>query len=231
MVTAERIEDLATVVRKEQADAVVVAAGSLSQAALEDLARECRPQSVPVIVFSLPLEEHLALAEGFSHCLTKPFSPEGLRRTLAEAAPRAERVMVVDDDPGVVRLVERYLSASEPRPEVLAAYDGEEALSLLVRRPDAVLLDLLLPKLNGMQVLHRLRSTPGGDTLPVIAITAYGFAQDVAAMGQGEMVVRRGEHFSAQEMMRWLETVLKALPARHLTPGGPEPAPAPVPTG
>jgi len=97
--------------------------------------------------------------------------------------------------------------------------------------PDVLLLDLMLPKVNGLQVLQALRTRPGGTAVPVVAITAYSFARDIAALGQGEMVVRRGEHFSAQEMMRWLETVLQALPARYLTPGGPEPEPAAVTTG
>lgn len=231
VVAVDRPEELAGAVRQAQADAVVLPAGSLDQEALEELARECRPQLVPVVAFSLPLEEHLALAEGFSHCLMKPFSNEGLLRTLQEAAPDARRVLVVDDDPGVVRLVERYLSTA-PRPvEILAAYDGEEALTLLDRAPDVLLLDLMLPKVNGLEVLQALRARPGGKQVPVVAITAYSFTRDVAALGQGEMVVRRGEHFNALEMTRWLETVLQAMPARHLTPGGPVSEPAPVPTG
>jgi CheY-like chemotaxis protein len=89
----------------------------------------------------------------------------------------------------------------------------------------------MLPKVNGLEVLQALRARPGGKQVPVVAITAYSFTRDVAALGQGEMVVRRGEHFSALEMTRWLETVLQAMPARHLTPGGPVSEPAPVPTG
>ncbi len=231
VVAVNRPDALAAAVRRTQADAVVLATGSLSQTAIEDLASECQPHAVPVVVFSLPLEEHLALAEGFSHCLMKPFSAEGLWRTLAEAAPEGKTVLVVDDDPGVMRLVERYLSAANGAWQVLAAYDGEEALALLDRTPDVLLLDLMLPKINGLEVLHQLRARQGGKDVPVVAITAYGFAQDVATMGHGEMTVYRGEHFGAQEMVRWLETVLQAMPARHLTPGGPVSEPEPTMTG
>ncbi len=181
VLAVEQPEGLAAAVRQVQADAVVLAAGSLDEAAVEELARECRGQSVPVVSFSLPLEEHLALAEGFSHCLMKPFSAEGLLRTLEQAAPGARRVLVVDDDPGVVRLVERYLSTVAQPPEILAAYDGEEAISLLDRGPDMLLLDLMLPKVNGIQVLRALRSRPEGAEVPAVAITAYSFARDVAA--------------------------------------------------
>ena len=69
VVAVDRPEELAGAVRQAQADAVVLPAGSLDQEALEELARECRPQLVPVVAFR-PLEEH-CLGRGL-HCLMRP---------------------------------------------------------------------------------------------------------------------------------------------------------------
>ncbi len=214
------LEEAARTARIRQADAVVLPTGVCLDDQADDLATAIGDLSLPIVTFSLPLEEHLALAEGFSHCLMKPFSAEGLLRTLEEAAPGARKVLAVDDDPGVVRLVERYLRRAEHPVQVLAAYDGEEAIGLLDEEPDLVLLDLILPGINGLGVLRALRDHPRCREVPAVAITAYSFARDVASLGRGFMSVRRGEHFSAAEMARWLETVIQSLPARHLTPGG-----------
>ncbi len=105
---------LAAAVRRTQSRRRGTATGSLSQTAIEGPGERVPAPAVPVVVFSLPLEEHLALAEGFSHCLMKPFSAR--RRAVAHTGGggprRQDRYSFVDDDPGVMRLVERFLSAA-----------------------------------------------------------------------------------------------------------------------
>ena len=211
-------EEAARLARRVQADAVVISADSSSVAIEDTLVRASSDLLLPVIACSLPLERHLALAEGFTHCLMKPFLAEQLLLTIQQAAPQARKVLVVDDDPGVVRLIEHALRTTEPTPEVLAAYDGLEAISLLDEQPDIVLLDLILPRANGLEVLRELKSRPWGKAVPAVAITAYGFEQDVASLGQGFISIRRGKHFTASELTRWLDTTLQVLPARHLVP-------------
>ncbi len=83
----------------------------------------------------------------------------------------APNVLVVDDEPQVRTIVATYLEREGFL--VRTAEDGEEALAAIkARRPDALVLDLMLPKLNGLSVLQRLRDD--GDDVPVIVLSARG---------------------------------------------------------
>jgi len=83
----------------------------------------------------------------------------------------AQRILVVDDDREIVRLVRAYLERSGY--EVLTAYDGETALHILRREhPDLMLLDLMLPGRDGMDVTRAVRADMGLAALPIIMLTA-----------------------------------------------------------
>jgi two-component system alkaline phosphatase synthesis response regulator PhoP len=82
-----------------------------------------------------------------------------------------QRILVVDDDREIVRLVRTYLEKSNY--EVLVAYDGEMALHILRReRPDLVLLDLMLPGRDGRDVTRVVRGDAGLAAMPIIMLTA-----------------------------------------------------------
>jgi DNA-binding response OmpR family regulator len=86
------------------------------------------------------------------------------------AHPDGARVLVVDDDPLLVRLVRTHLDKAGYR--VLTAANGEEALEIAATEmPDLVLLDLMLPKLDGFEVCRRIREF---SLVPVIMLTARG---------------------------------------------------------
>lgn len=84
---------------------------------------------------------------------------------------RASRVLVVDDDPTVSDVVRRYLEREGY--QVTLAADGQAALASFTRhRPDLVVLDLMLPGIDGLEVCRRLRA--GGDGVPIVMLTALG---------------------------------------------------------
>jgi two-component system response regulator MprA len=79
------------------------------------------------------------------------------------------RILVVDDEPAVRRALERALRLDNY--EVQLAADGEQALDALADQPaDAVILDILMPKLDGLEVVRRMRKA--GDRTPVLMLTA-----------------------------------------------------------
>ncbi|MBN2146556.1 MAG: response regulator transcription factor [Anaerolineales bacterium] len=82
-----------------------------------------------------------------------------------------QRILVVDDDKEIVRLMRAYLEQAGY--EVLTAYNGETALHTIRReRPDLVLLDLMLPERDGLEITRLLRSDPLLAHTPVIMLTA-----------------------------------------------------------
>jgi CheY-like chemotaxis protein len=82
-----------------------------------------------------------------------------------------QRILVVDDDKDVVRLMQGYLDQSGY--EVLLAYNGESALQIIRREhPDLVLIDLMLPKRDGLEITRLLRNDPNLKHIPIIMLTA-----------------------------------------------------------
>ena len=86
-----------------------------------------------------------------------------------------ERVLLIEDDPSIVSGLELNLSLEGY--QVVTALDGEQGLRLALEgNPDVVLLDIMLPKLNGLEVLRRLREE--NPDLPVLVLTARGEEAD-----------------------------------------------------
>lgn len=83
----------------------------------------------------------------------------------------AQTVLVVDDDREIVRLVRAYLEQAGFR--ALGAHDGAEALrTLRAERPDLLILDLMLPDRNGLDLARQLRADPATAALPILMLTA-----------------------------------------------------------
>src|SRR3954447_24863912 len=93
------------------------------------------------------------------------------------------RILVVDDEPAVQSALSRALTME--RYEVAQAADGEEALARLGADPyEAVILDIAMPRMDGLEVCRRLRE--GGDSTPVLMLTARGEVDDrVAGLDAG----------------------------------------------
>ncbi len=89
------------------------------------------------------------------------------------------RILVVDDDPDIVEMVQFFLSGSNF--QVFVAQNGKEALEQVeMNRPDLVLLDIRMPQMDGLEVCERLRNGVMTKSTPIIMVTAEGRRQDVA---------------------------------------------------
>ncbi|MCX7898280.1 MAG: response regulator [Rhodocyclaceae bacterium] len=95
--------------------------------------------------------------------------------------------LLVEDNPGDVRLTQEALKESKLRNHLSVVGDGEEALAFLRRkppyenapRPDVILLDLNLPKKNGREVLAEIKADPDLRRIPVVVITSSEAEQDI----------------------------------------------------
>jgi two-component system alkaline phosphatase synthesis response regulator PhoP len=93
-------------------------------------------------------------------------------------AVRAGRILVVDDERNIVRLLEAYLSRHGH--SVAKAYDGLEALLLVKQEKfDLLILDVMMPFMDGYEVLKNLRKDPATAETPVIILTAKSADEDV----------------------------------------------------
>jgi CheY-like chemotaxis protein len=104
-----------------------------------------------------------------------------------EATPRAILILLVEDNPGDVRLTREILADSKVCNQLVVAGNGEEALAILRReglyrespRPDVILLDLNLPGKDGREVLAEIKADPGLAIIPVVILTSSAADEDV----------------------------------------------------
>jgi two-component system alkaline phosphatase synthesis response regulator PhoP len=127
----------------------------------------------------------------------------------------AATILIVDDEREIRELL-RY-NLERQGYQVLTAQDGEEGLArIFATHPDLVLLDLLLPGLNGLEVLRELRQEPSTRDLPVLLLTARGAEMDKLLgfeRGADDYITKP---FSPREVIARVEAVLRrVLPARE----------------
>ncbi len=123
------------------------------------------------------------------------------------------RVLVVDDDEHSLGLVARMLV--ERGYEVSTATDGLGALAAVEReQPDVMLLDVVMPEMDGMQVLDRIRTQTRCASIPIILMTAKSDDEDVLAGYKYGADYYITKPFTEQELLRGIEQILKAYEPR-----------------
>ena len=119
-----------------------------------------------------------------------------------------KRVMICDDDPLLVDLLEYRLSARGY--EVLIARDGAEAMALLEQTtPDAIVLDAMMPVIDGYEVLRRIRENEATARISVLMLTARKQEQDIVGaleLGANDYLVKP---FIPEELMARLSRLLE----------------------
>jgi signal transduction histidine kinase/DNA-binding response OmpR family regulator len=165
--------------------------------------------AIPVVICTAGNGRSEAGALGAADFLSKPFSSGQLRATVARLLPDGRgSVLVVDDEESVRSLVIETLS--EDGIELREAADGDEALAkVAARRPDAIVLDLILPTVDGFAVLDRLQSDPSTRSIPVVVLTARRLTPaERTTLKRGAVALLEKNDYSGDE--------LRALVARAL---------------
>jgi CheY-like chemotaxis protein len=160
-------------------------------------------------VLSIMDNKALGYRLGAFDYLLKPFARETILAALTHIPPHRGRLLVVDDDPQIIDLV-RQLLEGEPY-EITAATDGQEALEAISQqRPDIVLLDLLMPRLDGFAVIEHLRQDPQYRQLPVIVLTAKTLtAAEYALLDQSVRTVIQKRGLDRDTLIEELQGVLR----------------------
>jgi signal transduction histidine kinase/CheY-like chemotaxis protein len=152
---------------------------------------------VPVVIVSVVDDRGLGFALGATEYLTKPIERDRLvsvlQRTLA--SPSAGPLLVVEDDEDTREMLRRLLQKQGWT--VLEAANGREALDIVAgSTPALVLLDLMMPEMDGFEFLRRFRRAPATEHIPVVVLTAKELTTDDIAELEGAVtrVLQKGAH-------------------------------------
>jgi len=178
------------------------------------------PSDVPLFVFSVPGAEQVAGDLGIANYLVKPISRERLLGVLDQLDLDGKTVLIVDDEPDALQLFWRMLASAGRGYRVLTAADGREAMHLLhTQRPDVMLLDLVMPEMDGFQLLVAMHEDPALRDIPSIVISARDpFGQPIVSK---TLAVTRGGGISTAQLLDSIESLSRILAPASQT-GSPE---------
>jgi PAS domain S-box-containing protein len=182
---------------------------------LTRLKADSRTASIPVVVLSIVDEPGKGFALGATEYLVKPVDREELIRAVRHAVrtPRQDArditVLAVDDDPIVLELMDAVLGSEDFT--VLKAASGREGLELArQRRPDVIVLDLLMPDLDGFQVLDELKKNPETAHIPIIILTCKTLSQEDKQRLNGRVTyLKQKSDFSRTDFVAYLRSLVK----------------------
>jgi CheY-like chemotaxis protein len=183
---------------------------------LEQIRESSTLARVPVVIISALAYSNMVLTHGAAAILQKPISRAQLKASLDSlglhpAEERTHTVLVVDDDPKAVEVIAAFLPV--PAYAVVRAYGGSEAITLAQRlRPDLILLDLMMPEVNGFDVVEALQRNTDTARIPILVVTAKQItAQDRAALNSDPGKVIHIVEKAGFDNARFIAEVRRAL--------------------
>ena len=222
VVVASGGEEGLRLAREERPDAItldVLMAGMDGWAVLTQLKADPLTADIPVIVMTIVDDRNLGFALGAADYLTKPIDRERLTDVLqrVRADGRHGPVLVVEDDAGTREMLRRLLEKDNWR--VVEAENGRVALDrMLDSAPALVLLDLMMPEMDGFTFVEELRTRGVASTVPIVVLTAKTLSVHDRERLEGSVsrVLQKG----AESMSEVLAEVRRVVAARQPAPAG-----------
>ena len=187
-----------------------------------DLRRESKTKDIPIVLTSKVNKESLPFDIGQADFLTKPIDRQQLLQMMVKFDLLADgkrgkktpsSILIVDDDPQNIRLVKAMLKPFNM--EVMVADGGKAGLELaLKKKPDLIILDLMMPDVDGFEVVSKLREDPAGSQIPILIYTAKNITSEDRERLQGNIqtIIQKGDFGKDRflEMINNLQTTQAA---------------------
>jgi CheY-like chemotaxis protein len=190
--------------------ALIVTCASEDQALARLGAARASFRDLPIAVCTLLGRQSPAGKLGVAEYLLKPITREQLARALAGLGRRVRDIVIVEDEAEMSALLARLVRGIYSRCRVREAPNGIEGLALIrERRPDVVLLDLLMPQMDGYELVRRMHEDAALRDVPVVVITAHGNEDETVVAST--LIASTTGGFSMRELSRCLTDWLEVL--------------------
>lgn len=177
---------------------------------LHRLENSALPEGTPVMICSIPNPTEYTGTMGVCDYLVKPISQNVLLAALDRLEKPVKSVLIVDDQPEILRLYRRMLAASKRDYQVFQAKNGQEAMRMARQgQPDVILLDLVMPKLDGWQFLRAKNNEPALSNIPIIVTSANDSTSQPTASNLFVVTQRGG--LSTRELLTFIKQTAAQL--------------------
>lgn len=168
------------------------------------------PFGTPVLTCWVPGKNEAARDLGVVEYLIKPIQRDDLVRVVQQVGKDVKKILLVDDEPEILRLFIRMLSTLEQSYQIIQAPNGVRALQLMrQRKPDMVILDLMMPEMDGFQVLHEKSHDERIRDIPVVVVSSLNPRGETTV--SKNLSVSRGDGLSINELLRSIRALTKIL--------------------
>jgi signal transduction histidine kinase/CheY-like chemotaxis protein len=168
------------------------------------------PFGTPVLTCWVPGRNEAARELGVVEYLIKPIQRDDLVRVVQQVGDDVKRILLVDDEPEILRLFIRMLATLDRPYQVIQAPNGARALQLMrQRKPDMVILDLMMPEMDGFQVLHEKSHDERIRDIPVVVVSSLNPRGETTV--SKNLSVSRGDGLSINELLRSIRALTKIL--------------------
>jgi CheY-like chemotaxis protein len=195
-------------------------------AVLTELKADPALADIPVVMLTFVDNKNLGYALGASDYLTKPIQRERLQAVLEKYRrhPQPGPVLVVEDDPDTQDVLRRLLVKEGC--QVIAAENGRVALERLAEsQPRLILLDLMMPEMDGFQFIDRLRQHENWRTIPIVVVTAKDLTKEdrLRLNGYVREIIRKNA-FPRDELLAEVRALVKSCLEKSQVKTGNRPA-------
>ncbi len=210
LIAAQSVEEAIRLMEAIQPSAMVVS--NEQDKNLLTAAAQRAGQSPAVIVCPMPSGRRAMQIYGATDYLVKPVTQQALHSAIQRINIVPYNVLVIDDDQDIVRMFGRMIQTLPGVQEVWKAYSGREGLALMrYQRPDLVILDVLMPDVDGLTTLQMMQNDPTLCDIPVIIASASGATEAIAPVAKGTLSVESINGFQPLELVHCVESLLDAL--------------------
>jgi signal transduction histidine kinase/ActR/RegA family two-component response regulator len=214
------IEDAIEELRRSPAQALIInLPGAKESVSIRNHLADI-PFGTPVILCWIPGKGEAARKLGVFEYMIKPVSRQDIDGAIQRLNVPIKTILVVDDDPEILQLITRMFTINENHYQILQAMNGQRALQIMrKRKPDLILMDLMMPGMDGFEVLEEKRTDPTIRDIPVFAVSSRNPVGETVISDM--MTVYRGNGLSIQEVLSCIQNLGSVLaPSGHTADPG-----------
>ena len=173
---------------------------------------KAKHSSLSVITMPMPSGRAAIRQRGVYDYLVKPVSREMLNKVLSHFGDALQSIMIIDDNRDIVRLFSQTLRSLNADYTVRSAYSGNEGIAIMREHPpDLLMLDVLMPGMDGFAVIESMQASPQLAAIPIVLISAKGASESITPDIQGDITLMRHGGYSPIELVTCVQALIDSI--------------------